>query len=181
MSTGTSGNRVFLVLIVFFALAMVATWFFSAAVVKRTREAAVRTDDALRIVAWAVLVHADVEQGRFPITDAELSATPYASSLDLTLAGTSPLASAGWPKSAETAGAGDELDASNWPERLGDALRWVSVQYQPHHDLPPTLTSGGHPTSQGVLDLVNGWVRAASDETARLRASANAPGTAPAE
>ena len=66
-------NRtIFLVILALFVLAWIGTTIFGFFIVDNVREAADRTDTDMRALAWASIIYACNNDGRFPSDDDEL-------------------------------------------------------------------------------------------------------------
>ena len=153
-------RRIIVAIAVVFVIVSVAVFAWGLTVTQASRDTAKRTDAALRSVAWALLCHAQVNGGMFPITDGGL-AEPAAGA---TLAAGKP-----WPSTRESALGGLE------PVALADARQVVGITWGTTPDVVPNLNTKGNPSGKGTEAAVNGWLA----EFARDRVRGGSPAAAP--
>ena len=152
-------RRVIVAVAVAFVLVSVGVSVWGYTVTRATRDRAVRTDAALRSVAWAVLCYASASGGAFPTSDGDLAAVPE---------GAAPAAGRPWPSSLESAMGGLP------PMPLAEALGLVGVTWGAAAEVAPSLNTKGNPSSFGAVDAVNGWFAEYARDRAR-RPEAGAP------
>jgi hypothetical protein len=169
MPISNRGRRIFLALVACFAVAMVATVFWSWSVVGGVRGQAATTDARLRDLAWAVLAYADANDG-FPTSEAELRAFAEGG-LPESLAHP-PRAIGGrvYPMSrSELAPAlpadegAAEVVLQARPSTLDECFAVVEVEWPIVRDVQPILRPKGLPTLQGTVPTVGNWLYAMTE------------------
>lgn len=150
-------------IVVVFLCVMAATALFSWVISGNVRQDAKLADEHLRTVAWAVLLHVE-GAGRFPTSQQELAATPFAAEASVDAAGR-------WPATAEQAGV-PAAAQERWAVELAESLRRLDVRFSTDPRQPPNLTAGGRATGLGTLVELNGWLRGRADA---LAAAASGP------
>lgn len=145
-------RRIIVAVAVAFVLVSVSVSVWGYTVTRATRDRAVRTDAALRSVAWAILCYAAANHGAFPTSDAAIAAVP---------ADAAPPAGRPWPSSLESAMGGLR------PVPPDEALLLVGVTWGAAPEVAPSLNTKGNPSSFGAVDAVNGWFAEYARDRAR--------------
>lgn len=145
-------RRIIVAVAVAFVLVSVSVSVWGYAVTRATRDRAVRTDAALRSVAWGILCYASATGGAFPTSDAALASAPPDAALP---------AGRPWPSSLDSAMGGLR------PVPLPEALQLVGVTWGAAPEVAPSLNTKGNPSSFGAVDAVNGWFAEYARDRAR--------------
>lgn len=146
--TDTGSRRVFLVIVLVFGAAIIATAIFGWIVVQNVRVTASRTDLDMRTVAWASIAWACEHDGRFPVDEGELLSMQ---SLPETISCV-PTGSESWPRTRQDALRGED------PPELEAALGRIRVYFSSDGALPPAISPGGLPMLLDTEDTVIGWL-----------------------
>lgn len=148
-------NRtIFLVILALFVLAWIGTTIFGFFIVDNVREAADRTDTDMRALAWASIVYACNNDGRFPSDDDELlSVDPLPESIACL-----PSTEGAWPTNREAA-----LGGASSPD-MALSLSRIVVHYSSDGTLPPAVDNNGLPTRLGTQDEIREWLAAFDEE-----------------
>ncbi len=139
-----------------FLIVMALVALFSISTFSRVRYNATIADQNIRVVAWALLVHAD-RHGSFPTDASALFTERFADTLSTLVSD-----DGSWPTNfAETeAGAAPDRPGT-WSRQVREGLRTTRIRRPIEGDGPLRLDTPGHGTLHGTVDRVNDWLAAA--------------------
>ena len=143
-----SKRTIFLVIMILFVVAWIATAIFGYIVVGNVRDTADDTDRNMRALAWASLAFACEHDGRFPSDEDELlSVQPLPESIPCV-----PATAGAWPTKRIEA-----FEGAHPPDLAGAAAR-LQLHFSSDGRFPPVVGNNGLPTRLGTQDEIKGWL-----------------------
>ena len=145
---------IFLIILVIFILSWIGTAIFGYVVYGNVLQTAERTDNALRSLTWAALVHACAHEGRFPTSAEELFANqPLPDQIDCV-----PEVAGAWPTTLAQA-----LEGGQLVEDLKFSSRKLKLYFSSDGNLPPVFDANGMPTQLYTIETLKSWLSAFSE------------------